>query len=250
MIHDPKVEEANYRLLNAAAASTYSDMVETGNGNRQDNFEKESEMKLKLNKKEDEEDGVDTNIMMKDPLSHLLMAAMFCTTVGGMYLSATYKSYGETELTDDKYFALLGSAGSVFNGLSRIFWGGLADKLGLFETMLCNAVLFPILFLSYNYSVKSEPAYAFFVCACFFVYGGNYALYPAATCRLFGSEFAGKNYGLIFSLYGTATAVIMYVLGTTQIPFDSINLMVLGLALIGLTLSFCLRRKAHKLNKE
>ena len=43
-----------------------------------------------------------------------------------------YKEYGLTEITDDRYFAILGSIGSVMNGLSRLFWGAMMDRVFLF----------------------------------------------------------------------------------------------------------------------
>ena len=43
-----------------------------------------------------------------------------------------YKEYGLTEITDDRYFAILGSIGSVMNGLSRLFWGAMMDKVIFF----------------------------------------------------------------------------------------------------------------------
>lgn len=40
-----------------------------------------------------------------------------------------YKEYGLTEIKDDRYFAILGSIGSIMNGLSRLFWGAMMDKV-------------------------------------------------------------------------------------------------------------------------
>lgn len=40
-----------------------------------------------------------------------------------------YKEYGLTHITDDRYFAVLGSIGSIMNGLARMFWGTMMDKV-------------------------------------------------------------------------------------------------------------------------
>ena len=37
-----------------------------------------------------------------------------------------------------------------------------------------------------------------------FNFGGNFALFPAATADFFGNKTVGKNYGLVFFAYGIA----------------------------------------------
>jgi MFS family permease len=170
-----------------------------------------------------------TRQMFRDPLCYVLMLSLFCTAVGGMYMSATYKSFGEDEgLTSDIYFANLGSFGAVFNGLSRVLWGMLADKIGVFNALAINTLCFPIFFLLYNFSVNYETTFFINVCLCFAVYGGNYSLYPTATCKLFGAEHAGSNYGSLFVLYGSITAGAMYELGVNNIAYAYANYLVLG----------------------
>ncbi|GMI01998.1 hypothetical protein TrVE_jg11494 [Triparma verrucosa] len=190
----------------------------------------------------DELTGKTTSEMIHDPLSFVLMSSLFCTAVGGMYMSATYKSFGEEYLKSDVFFATVGSAGAVFNGGCRVLWGMLADRIGVFEAMMVNASVFPVLFFVYNFAVKYEWSTMIIVCLMFGVYGGNYALYPAATAKLYGPLHAGSNYGNIFTLYGCLTAFIMYILGTTTIEYLSINYLILGCNLVGTGLVFFLRR--------
>ncbi len=37
-----------------------------------------------------------------------------------------------------------------------------------------------------------------------FNFGGNFALFPAATADLFGNKSVGRNYGIVFFAYGIA----------------------------------------------
>ena len=70
--------------------------------------------------KEEKKEGKTTKEMFADPLAWLLMISLFCTAVGGMYMSATYKAFaGDQGINGDFYFASLGSVGSLFNGFCR-----------------------------------------------------------------------------------------------------------------------------------
>ncbi len=58
-----------------------------------------------------------------------LMAILTLTMPFGGFVAFYYKEYGLTEIKDDRYFAILGSVGSIMNGLSRLFWGAMFDKV-------------------------------------------------------------------------------------------------------------------------
>ena len=47
---------------------------------------------------------------------------------------------------------------------------------------------------------------SFIIAAAFigFNFGGNFALFPAATADFFGNKTVGKNYGFVFFAYGIA----------------------------------------------
>jgi len=79
------------------------------------------------------------------------------------------------------------------------------------------------------------------VCLLFAVYGGNYSLYPTATCKLFGPKHAGSNYGSLFVLYGVATAIAIYELGVQDLAYEVANYVVLLANCAGLLLVIAIR---------
>ncbi|ADH86294.1 major facilitator superfamily MFS_1 [Desulfurivibrio alkaliphilus AHT 2] len=93
---------------------------------------------------------------------------------------------------------------AIFNGLGRIVWGGVSDRLGrkwsLF--MMCSFQAF-IVFAFYE---LGGAASSLIIAAAIigFNFGGNFALFPAATADYFGAANLGRNYGWIFLSYGVA----------------------------------------------
>ena len=50
--------------------------------------------------------------------------------VFGLMMTANYKVYGLTQISDDDFITLVGSLGSVSNGCTRAVWALLFDKFG------------------------------------------------------------------------------------------------------------------------
>jgi len=101
---------------------------------------------------------------------------------------------------------LAGTAMAVFfslaNGLGRIAWGMLSDKLGRklsIMIMMATQGVFVILFQW----VAGTPALLFLFAALIgFNFGGNFALFPTITADTFGTKYVGQNYGWVFLAYG------------------------------------------------
>jgi len=110
-------------------------------------------------------------------------------------------SYTFQEATD---FAVIGAAVClpIFNGMGRIVWGQVSDKLGRRKSLILMCLFQGVMMASF-YFTTSNP-YMFYVAAALigFNFGGNFALFPAATADSFGSENVGLNYGYVFTSYG------------------------------------------------
>jgi len=60
---------------------------------------------------------------------YLLVLTLAFSVPYGNFVAFYYKEYGLTKINDDKMLTIIGSAGSIVNGLSRLFWGYLMDKV-------------------------------------------------------------------------------------------------------------------------
>ncbi|MEA1924849.1 MAG: OFA family MFS transporter [Candidatus Altiarchaeota archaeon] len=97
---------------------------------------------------------------------------------------------------------------AIFNGAGRIVWGWSSDKLGrttamalMFFLQACMMFALPSLTLNLGASVMGLTIAAAWIG---FMFGGNFALFPAATRDFFGIKNYGGNYAMVFLGYGVA----------------------------------------------
>ena len=111
--------------------------------------------------------------------------------------------------TDAVDFAIIGAAIClpIFNGLGRIVWGQISDKITRKKAIILMCIFQGIMMLAFFYTT-SNPLF-FYVAAALigFNFGGNFALFPAATADSFGAENVGMNYGYVFTSYGVGGIV-------------------------------------------
>ena len=91
---------------------------------------------------------------------------------------------------------------SICNGLGRLGWGSVSDRLGRKGAVLgmcAGSTLACLLFLRAPSGFLPLLAGLSFAAFC---YGGYLALMPSLTADYFGSKHVGANYGLLFSAWG------------------------------------------------
>ena len=96
---------------------------------------------------------------------------------------------------------------AIFNGLGRILWGMISDKIGRKISIVAMSTLQGIIMLAtYHGFINFGLATGLIVAASLigFNYGGIFALFPAITADYFGNKEVGRNYGWVFTAYGVA----------------------------------------------
>jgi OFA family oxalate/formate antiporter-like MFS transporter len=91
---------------------------------------------------------------------------------------------------------------ALFNGLGRIVWGALSDGLGRRRSIALMSALQGIMMILFFFLGKSEWGLYLGAAVIGFNFGGNFALFPAATADLFGNGSVGLNYPWVFLAYG------------------------------------------------
>jgi len=149
--------------------------------------------------------------MLKTPQFYMILLTFAFGASAGLMSIGLMKLFPMSALTAAGYeeaaaSAIAGTAMAVFfslaNGIGRIAWGAMSDKLGRKTSiilMMATQGVFVILFQA----IAGTPVLLYVGAALIgFNFGGNFALFPTITADTFGTKFVGQNYGWVFLAYG------------------------------------------------
>jgi len=152
---------------------------------------------------------------------------------------------------DAENFAVIGAAIClpIFNGIGRIVWGQISDKITRRKAIILMCIFQGIMMLAFFYTTQNP--YMFYVAAALigFNFGGNFALFPAATADSFGAENVGMNYGYVFTSYGVggiAGPILAGFVTDNNMPFTSAFIPAAILCFIAAGLAFIYKPKVEK----
>lgn len=191
-----------------------------------------------------------TEQMIRDSICWLLIATKICTGVSGFYVAATYKSFGQSGISDDHFITVIGCLGCLSSGVSRLLWGATSDEIGHFKTLEIASYASPIFLVVYTLTVRSKLCYGLNVVILFALWGANYCLLPAIASFLFGDKHMGTNYGFIFLVFGLSCTFIIDVAGASGMSFQALNWMFVFIGFIGAGLCSQIRYLTTKVADE
>jgi OFA family oxalate/formate antiporter-like MFS transporter len=142
-------------------------------------------------------------------------------------------------------------ATQIFNGLGRMFWGSLSEKIGRRGVfLLLFATQVPLFFLLPH--VTSVWLFAIIACWILLCYGGGFGTMPSFAADTFGPKNIGAIYGVILFAWGVAGGVgptlmegVKSATKTAQNPngsFDVALQIAGGLLVLGLLLALLYRK--------
>jgi OFA family oxalate/formate antiporter-like MFS transporter len=102
--------------------------------------------------------------------------------------------------------ATLIAVSSLFNGLGRLFWGGLSDRLGRVRAFRLILVTQAAVFLALS-QITSPWLFAGLVCYVLLCYGGGFGTMPAFVLDIFGLRLMPVVYGAILTAWSAAGLV-------------------------------------------
>lgn len=151
--------------------------------------------------------------MLRTPQFYMLWSVFMFAGVAGLMVIYCIKLFGIDAL---EYNGVAGAGAitgtamawyAIFNGLGRIAWGSVSDKIGRRSAIMLMSALQGITMLTtYHVFINFGLVHGFVVAAALigFNYGGSFALFPAITADYFGNKNVGSNYGWMFTAYGIA----------------------------------------------
>ena len=137
-----------------------------------------------------------------------LMWMMVITAASaGLNVASMFKQFAALQpaLKGDSYQALVGGMGALFNGIGRLFWGSVSDKIGFKNSFMALTAIQGVIQLLYNQSGASKPAFLAANCLSYFCLAGTFAMMPPAIQRMFGPKNGALIYGLLYSAFGIAS---------------------------------------------
>ncbi len=102
--------------------------------------------------------------------------------------------------------ATAGTAMAIFfslaNGVGRIAWGTVSDKIGRRLSILIMASTQGFILIAFPAMAGNTTLLYLGATLIGFNFGGNFALFPAITADIFGTANVGRNYPFVFLAYG------------------------------------------------
>lgn len=149
--------------------------------------------------------------MLRKPQFYLIFMTFVFSAGAGLMSIGLMKLYPmealqESGLTKVEASAIAGTAMAVFfslaNGLGRIIWGMLSDKIGRKLSIIVMTATQGVLVIMFTYMAGNEILLYVGATLIGFNFGGNFALFPTITADTFGAENVGQNYPFVFLAYG------------------------------------------------
>ena len=185
--------------------------------------------------------------VLKDINFYLLLLIFMLNTEAVVFITSVNKFFGETFVESDKLLTTVVSVASGFNAGGRIFWGIVADK-GSSKLALVIMSALTTVFLSTFYLTKmadSSVLYFIWTCMIFMCLGGNYSIFPTATCQLFGPRHMASNYGMLFTAHAVSgiTGAVLSTQFSESVGWRGSFLTVACFSGLGFLLSLAIRER-------
>ena len=140
---------------------------------------------------------------------------------------------------------------AIFNGVGRLVWGSVSDRLGGVRTMLTMGLCAAV---SCAFIVRGATGLGQLLtglCVGVFAFGGYLALMPSLTADYYGPKNMGANYGLVFTAFGASGFLVpkyfahlvdrAKAAGNIAAGYNQVYLILAGMALVCTLLSLTLR---------
>ena len=179
-------------------------------------------------------ENFNTGEILRTPHFYLMYVMFVSVATGGLAITGQAgpiaKEWG--------FEAVLASAialPQIANGISRILWGSVSDRMGRENTMAISFGLQALCLLSVLMIGKTSPTmFIVTLILTYFTYGQVFALFPATLGDYFGGRNATSNNALLYTSKGVASLLAGYVAALMFVTFKSWSPMFYGSAILAL----------------
>lgn len=153
--------------------------------------------------------------MLRQPVFWVMYAMFVLAAAGGLVATAQLAIMARDFKIHDVPVNLAGlvlpaltfalALDRVLNGITRLFFGWVSDRIGREETMVIAFVLEAAVIFSMNWLGPHPVGFVLLTGLLFFAWGEIYALFPSTCADTFGSRYATANAGLLYTAKGVAS---------------------------------------------
>jgi MFS family permease len=135
---------------------------------------------------------------------------------------------------------------AIFNGLGRLFWGAISDRIGRNMAYVAIFAVQVVVFLTLAH-LHSLGAVLVAFAIVLLCYGGGFGVMPSFNADYFGTKYLGQNYGTILTAWGVGGLVGPFIAGKVKDATGSYHGALMPMAimlLIAIVLPFVTKRPA------
>lgn len=132
----------------------------------------------------------------------LIFAMYWCMATGGLLVTANLRPFATSLGVASGVVVTALVVAQVPNGLSRIVWGWVSDRIGRLLTMVVAFALNGVLLALLPFVGDAPAGLIVLTPLVMFTWGEAFALIPAVTADSFGTEHAAANQGVMYTAKG------------------------------------------------
>ncbi len=140
--------------------------------------------------------------MFKTGQFYLIYATFVFMAIGYMFLSPNIKLMANDFKVPATLFTITFTAFTAANGLGRIVWGVISDRIGRENAMFIDFVMCGLLYILLPFVSGNPYAFMIVVTAAFFCTGPMFAFFPPVTADRYGEKYLSTNYGIMYTAKG------------------------------------------------
>jgi MFS transporter, OFA family, oxalate/formate antiporter len=142
--------------------------------------------------------------LLRTPQFYMLWLMLFCSvTAGILVISNAVPIFSDLTGATAAFAAPVVGMLAVFNGIGRVLWGDISDRIGRNTAFMLilgiQAVVFALMPALHSTVLVGIAFGIVLLCN-----GGSFGTMPAFNADYFGTKYMGLNYGLIITAWGFA----------------------------------------------
>ena len=133
---------------------------------------------------------------------YLIYGMFVLMAVGYMFLTPNIKLMANDYKIPAAIFTISFTAYTAANGIGRIVWGMISDKIGRENAVFIDFIACGLLYILLPFVSNNPYAFMIVITVAFFCTGPMFAFFPPITDDRFGEKYLSTNYGIMYTAKG------------------------------------------------